>query len=216
MNLNKYHTIIFDCDGVILNSNFQKIEAYRNTALTYGASKSQAEELVEHHIKLTGISRYIKFEYFLKEIMGEEVTDSSMSKLIKNLNTEVVNLLKDCEVTSGIEKLKAKTKISTWMVASGGDEEELRFLFKEKNIASYFEGGIYGSPSSKYEIVEERLKDKNFLPALFIGDSLYDIQTAQKYNLDFIFVYGWTDLDDWKRICDKNRLTYIEKIEDLI
>ena len=118
--------------------------------------------------------------------------------------------------TSGIEKLKAKTKISTWMIVSGGDEEELRFLFKEKNIASYFEGGIYGSPSSKYEIVEERLKDKNFLPALFIGDSLYDIQTAQKYNLDFIFVYGWTDLDDWKRICDKNRLTYIEKIEDLI
>ena len=216
MNLNKYHTIIFDCDGVILNSNFQKIEAYRNTALTYGASKSQAEELVEHHIKLTGISRYIKFEYFLKEIMGEEVTDSSMSKLVKNLNTEVINLLKDCEVTSGIEKLKAKTKISIWMVASGGDEEELRFLFKEKNIASYFEGGIYGSPSSKYEIVEERLKDKNFLPALFLGDSLYDIQTAQKYNLDFIFVYGWTDLDDWKRICDKNRLTYIEKIEDLI
>ena len=124
MNLNKYHTIIFDCDGVILNSNFQKIEAYRNTALTYGASKSQAEELVEHHIKFTGISRYIKFEYFLKEIMGEEVTDSSMSKLDKNLNTEVINLLKDCEVTSGIEKLKAKTKISIWMVASGGDEEE--------------------------------------------------------------------------------------------
>ena len=94
--------------------------------------------------------------------------------------------------------------------------KKLSQLFKEKNIASYFEGGIYGSPSSKYEIVEERLKDKNFLPALFLGDSLYDIQTAQKYNLDFIFVYGWTDLDDWKRICDKNQLTYIEKIEDLI
>ena len=25
MDLDKYHTIIFDCDGVILNSNFQKI-----------------------------------------------------------------------------------------------------------------------------------------------------------------------------------------------
>jgi phosphoglycolate phosphatase-like HAD superfamily hydrolase len=215
MNLSKYKTIIFDCDGVILNSNFQKIEAYRNAAINYGASKIQAEELVAHHVKLTGISRYIKFKYFLKEIMHEEVTDSSMKTLVDNLNEEVINLLKDCEVASGIERLKIQTQKSTWMVASGGDQEELRFLFKEKKITSYFEGGIFGSPSSKHEIVESKLKQENFLPVLFLGDSLYDIQTAQKYSLDFIFVYGWTDLRGWKNICEENKLTYIEKIQDL-
>jgi len=216
IDLKKYNTIIFDCDGVILNSNFQKIEAYRNTAIKYGASKIQAEELVSYHVSLTGISRIVKFKYFLKEIMGEDITDSSMKKLVDNLNFEVINLLKDCEVASGIEKLKSKTKKSTWMVASGGDQEELRFLFKSKDIDSFFEGGIYGSPSSKHQIVEEKLKDKNFLPTLFLGDSLYDIQTAQKYNLDFIFVYGWTDLHDWKKICNQNSLIYIEKIQDLL
>ena len=216
IDLKKYNTIIFDCDGVILNSNFQKIEAYRNTAISYGASKIQAEDLVSYHVSLTGISRNIKFKYFLKEIMGEHVIDSSMKKLVDTLNIEVITLLKNCEVASGIEKLKSHTKKSTWMVASGGDQEELRFLFKKKNIASFFEGGIYGSPSSKYQIVEEKLKDKIFLPTLFLGDSLYDIQTAQKYNLDFIFVYGWTDLKDWKKICNENSLIYIEKIQDLI
>ena len=215
MNLNKYQTIIFDCDGVILNSNFQKIEAYRNTALTYGASKVQAEDLVNHHVKLTGISRYVKFKYFLKEIMGEDVKDSSMEILVNSLNKEVINLLKDCEVAEGLEKLKSQTQKSTWMVASGGDQEELRFLFKEKKITSYFDGGIYGSPSSKHQIIEKKLKNKHFLPALFLGDSLYDIQTAQKFHLDFIFVYGWTDLKDWKKICDENNLIYVEKIQDL-
>ena len=34
IELEKYETIIFDCDGVILNSNFQKIEAYRNAAIS--------------------------------------------------------------------------------------------------------------------------------------------------------------------------------------
>ena len=63
---------------------------------------------------------------------------------------------------------------------------------------------------------KEKLKDKNFLPTLFLGDSLYDIQTAQKYNLDFIFVYGWTDLKDWKKICNENGLPYVEKIQDLL
>ncbi len=216
IDLKKYNTIIFDCDGVILNSNFQKIEAYRNTAISYGASKIQAEDLVSYHVSLTGISRNVKFKYFLKEIMGEHVTDSSMKKLVDNLNIEVITLLKNCEVASGIEKLKSHTKKSTWMVASGGDQEELRFLFKEKGIASFFEGGIYGSPSSKHQIVEEKMKDKNFLPTLFLGDSLYDIQTAQKYKLDFIFIYGWTDLKDWKKICNENGLPYVEKIQDLL
>jgi phosphoglycolate phosphatase-like HAD superfamily hydrolase len=147
--------------------------------------------------------------------MHEEVTDSSMKTLVDNLNEEVINLLKDCEVASGIERLKIQTQKSTWMVASGGDQEELRFLFKEKKITSYFEGGIFGSPSSKHEIVESKLKQENFLPVLFLGDSLYDIQTAQKYSLDFIFVYGWTDLRGWKNICEENKLTYIEKIQDL-
>mgnify|MGYP006092711849 FL=1 len=216
IDLKKYNTIIFDCDGVILNSNFQKIEAYRNTAISYGASKIQAEDLVSYHVSLTGISRNVKFKYFLKEIMGEHVTDSSMKKLVDNLNIEVITLLKNCEVASGIEKLKSHTKKSTWMVASGGDQEELRFLFKEKGIASFFEGGIYGSPSSKHQIVEEKMKDKNFLPTLFLGDSLYDIQTAQKYKLDFIFIYGWTDLKNWKKICNENGLPYVEKIQDLL
>ena len=216
IDLKKYNTIIFDCDGVILNSNFQKIEAYRNTAISYGASKIQAEDLVSYHVSLTGISRNIKFKYFLKEIMGEHVIDSSMKKLVDTLNIEVITLLKNCEVASGIEKLKSHTKKSTWMVASGGDQEELRFLFKDKGIASFFEGGIYGSPSSKHQIVEEKMKDKNFLPTLFLGDSLYDIQTAQKYKLDFIFIYGWTDLKDWKKICNENGLPYVEKIQDLL
>jgi len=216
IDLKKYNTIIFDCDGVILNSNFQKIEAYRNTAISYGASKIQAEDLVSYHVSLTGISRNVKFKYFLKEIMGEHVTDSSMKKLVDNLNIEVITLLKNCEVASGIEKLKSHTKKSTWMVASGGDQEELRFLFKDKGIDSFFEGGIYGSPSSKHQIVEEKMKDKNFLPTLFLGDSLYDIQTAQKYKLDFIFIYGWTDLKNWKKICNENGLPYVEKIQDLL
>ena len=201
-DLAKYNTIIFDCDGVILNSNFKKIEAYRNAALEYGASSVQAEELVNHHIELTG--------------MSEKITDEAMKKLVNYLNEQVLELLKDCEVTSGLRELKNKTKDTSWMVASGGDQKELRYLFKKNKIDFFFSEGIYGSPSSKHEIIEKKIKNKNFYPALFLGDSLYDIQTAKKYNLDFIFVYGWTDLKEWKKVCEDYNLDYIEKVKDLI
>ena len=216
IDLTKYNTIIFDCDGVILNSNFKKIEAYRNAALAYGASAKQAEALVKHHVELTGISRNIKFKYFLKEIMCEEVTEQSMNKLINSLNDQVIHLLKDCEVTSGLTELKNKTNNISWMVASGGDQDEIRYLFKKNKINLFFSEGIYGSPSSKHEIIEKKLKNHNFLPALFLGDSLYDIQTAKKYDLDFVFIHGWTDLEGWEKVCDDYGLDYIEKVKDLI
>ncbi len=216
VDLSKYQTIIFDCDGVILNSNFQKIEAYRNTALAYGANQHQADLLVDHHVKLTGISRYVKFQYFLKEIMLEEVTDIAMDQLVNRLNEEVIQLLSECEIASGIENLKLKTSSASWMVASGGDQDELRFLFHKNKIQSFFDGGIYGSPNSKHEIIEKKLKNKKFLPALFLGDSMYDIEVAEKYDLDFIFVYGWTDLKNWEQVCKKFNLIFIEKIGDLV
>ena len=43
------------------NSNFQKIEAYRNAAISFGANEQQAQALVDNHVALTGISRHIKF-----------------------------------------------------------------------------------------------------------------------------------------------------------
>ena len=215
-NLNQYSTLIFDCDGVILNSNFQKIEAYRNAAIKFGANTYEAEALVKHHIELTGISRNIKFYYFLETIMGLKPTEEDMSFLFENLNNEVISLLKNCEVTLGLEKLKNQTQGIPWMIASGGDQEELRFLFSDKKINHLFDRGIFGSPKSKHQIIESHMPNKNFLPALFLGDSFYDIETAMKYNLDFIFVSDWTDLENWESICKAYNVESIKTVGDLV
>ncbi|MDG2252790.1 MAG: HAD-IA family hydrolase [Methylophilaceae bacterium] len=215
-NINQYSTLIFDCDGVILNSNFQKIEAYRNAALKFGADTDQADALVKYHIELTGISRNIKFDYFLQTIMRRKVTEKDMNFLVQSLNTEVIYLLKNCEVTLGLEALKKQTQGTTWMIASGGDQEELRFLFSDKKIDHLFDGGIFGSPKSKHDIIENCILNNSFLPALFLGDSLYDIETAKKYNLDFIFISDWTDLEDWELICKQYNVESIRTVSDLI
>ena len=119
-SLNQYATLIFDCDGVILNSNFQKIEAYRNTAIKFGADQNQAAALVKHHVELTGISRYIKFQFFLETIMNRKVTKVDMDFLIESLNNEVIQLLKNCEIASGLKELREKTQGASWIIASGG------------------------------------------------------------------------------------------------
>ena len=136
--ISQYKTILFDCDGVVLSSNFLKIEAYRLTALEFGASEEDAMKLVNHHIEYTGISRNIKFTYFLEKILNKPVDDISMNHLLNQLNYEVERLLENCEIAQGLEALRERTKDSNWMIVSGGDQEEIIRLFTRKNLLKYF------------------------------------------------------------------------------
>ena len=60
MQFNDIKSIVFDCDGVVLNSNKLKTQAFYNAALPYGEKAAIA--LVSYHIKNGGISRNHKFE----------------------------------------------------------------------------------------------------------------------------------------------------------
>lgn len=67
MKIADYRTLVFDCDGVILNSNGIKTEAFHTVAMPYG--ESAAAELVSYHVLNGSISRFGKFEYLLSNIV---------------------------------------------------------------------------------------------------------------------------------------------------
>ena len=65
--MNKYKSIIFDCDGVILNSNKIKTKSFREILREFDARAVQ--EFIDYHKNNGGISRYIKLDYFLTNIL---------------------------------------------------------------------------------------------------------------------------------------------------
>src|SRR5690606_28142226 len=68
-------TLVFDCDGVVLDSNRVKTEAFYQVALPYGEAAAQA--FVAYHTANGGISRYKKFAHFLHEIVPQLAEHSS-------------------------------------------------------------------------------------------------------------------------------------------
>lgn len=78
--------IIFDFDGVILDSVPTKTEAYRKLFKEFPFDKVQ--QLVEYHMQNGGISRYIKVKYFFEEILSQSISEdeikNSLSKTITN------------------------------------------------------------------------------------------------------------------------------------
>lgn len=203
----EYATVVFDCDGVILNSNQLKIQAYFDTAIRFGANKAQAQALVDHHISLGGISRYPKFQYFLKEILNQPVTEEATQRLLDTFGTEVERLLANCEIASGLQSLREANPHQRWMVLSGGDQTELRKIFELRGLTHLFNAGIFGSPDNKDVVLARELANGNITqPALFLGDSRYDHQASTRAGLDFVFLSAWTDVEDWQGYCRQHQI----------
>ncbi|MFA3790789.1 HAD family hydrolase [Aliiglaciecola sp. SL4] len=211
--LSEYKTIIFDCDGVILNSNKVKTQAFYLAALPYG--EEAANKLVEYHVARGGISRYKKFEWFIESFESED-KPIRQQELLDNYAKFVLDGLMKCEIVNGLAALRQKTSKARWLVASGGDQKELRDVFSSRGLFELFDGGIFGSPDSKDTILEREISNGNILqPALFLGDSKYDHVASKQANLDFVFVNYWTEFKGWEQYCDKNAIIVRPSLESL-
>ena len=217
VDLTKYKTIVFDCDGVILDSNVVKTEAYFRTAKNLGASDAEAQQLVDYHVKLGGISRYHKFDWYVREVLKQPVSDKVIQVLLDEFSRELEEGLMHCTITDGLQALREATKDAKWMILSGGDQQEIRDLFAKRDLAKHFDGGLFGSPDNKDTVLaREKANGHLQMPALFIGDSKYDHESSTNAGLDFIFVSDWTEVPDWQAYCAENKIKVLSSISQLL
>lgn len=213
--MNKYKTFIFDCDGVVLNSNKIKTEAFYKTVLPYG--EEYAQKFKEHHIANGGISRYKKFEYFLANMVPCEKEGLGLNELLKIYAAIIEQDLLNCEIAPKLKELRDLTINSRWVMISGGDQMELQEIMHKRNISSFFDGGIFGSPNSKEVILKREMEKENIqLPALFLGDTKYDYESAKNADLDFIFLSGWSEFKELREYANKNKIKVFESIAEFL
>ena len=213
MNLNDYDTLVFDCDGVILNSNRIKTDAFRHAALPYG--EDAAERLVTYHLANGGVSRHHKISYFLDELVPDGA-GPSRDELLEAYAHHTRSGLLTCEVAPALAHLREKS-VAKWAIVSGGAQDELRSVFTTRGLADFFDAGIYGSPDPKELILQRELAVGTICrPALFLGDSRYDHVAASGAGFDFIFISGWTEFSDWREYCAENRIPHVPSLSDLV
>ncbi len=209
--------MVFDCDGVVLNSNVVKTEAYFRTAKNLGATDDQAQALVDYHVKLGGISRYHKFDWYVREVLKKPVTDAAIKALLDGFSQELTMGLMQCNLAKGIFDLREATPNAKWSILSGGDQQEIRALFAKRKIAHLFDGGLFGSPDNKDEVLAREKSNGNLqFPALFLGDAKYDFEAASRAGLDFIFLSDWTEVPYWQAYCAQHKITVLDNISQLL
>lgn len=206
MDTTHYATHFFDCDGVLLDSNQIKTEAFRAIGNRFGAE--QAESLVNYHVKNGGISRYAKVDYLLDMVDADASTrEKQRAELLDHYAAFVQAGLAECAVAPGLQQLRKQWANSTWLVVSGSDQAELREVLALRGIADLFDGGIYGSPTPKETLVHDALHKRGCSkPAVLWGDSAYDHRCAEAHSLDFGYVAAWSEWEPGPEL--ERRFTY--------
>jgi len=214
-NLDNYKTYVFDCDGVLIDSNRVKTDAFYQVAIEYG--KDVAEEFSTYHKDNGGISRQEKFKYLFCEILNyPELPQEAYDKALDEYARYVINGLTHCDVLPGVrEFIEHLPEDSKKYVVSGGAEEEVRWVLKLKGLATFFDG-IYGNPIDKMNLVLNlKLDDKDY-PGIFFGDARYDYVVASKFELDFVFLSGVTEFSGWEKYIYERDLVTSKNFSDLI
>ncbi|NJM23241.1 MAG: hypothetical protein HC907_33605 [Richelia sp. SM1_7_0] len=67
--------IIFDCDGVIFDSNALKTAAFREVLAAY--PQEVVDKFIVYHQKTGGISRYVKLRAFFTEFLQTSVDEEN-------------------------------------------------------------------------------------------------------------------------------------------
>lgn len=193
IDFGNYEVFIFDCDGVILDSNELKSEAFAY-ALS-GEDKSDVEKLIKYHKDNGGISRYKKFEYFYSEICPSSQKDLKVNKALEAFAQKVSKEMLRVDLIPGVlDFLKKMTSLNKKIfINSGSDETELNEIFESRNLAVYFDR-ILGSPCNKLQNIE-RISEfhKQEDRAIFFGDSISDFKASQKFGMEFVFISGYSE-----------------------
>lgn len=192
--ISDYDIYIFDCDGVILDSNQLKIDAMETALSTHFTRKSEIDNCIHYFTQNFGKSRFHHIDVFLLKYLT--VVDEDLQHYRQSLLSSYASMCKklysNADITPGfldfINGLQGKK-----FIASGSEQEELRIVFKQRQLDILFDG-IYGSPTSKSENIKNILQSspsstsdsqgKNH--AIMFGDAVSDLQASITNNIEFI------------------------------
>ena len=181
-------SIIFDCDGVILQSNRLKSNAFGEVLMQY--DPKVVKKFVAWHKETGGVSRFEKFAYFFREQLGLCDWEAKTDAACVDFGKIVFKSLCQCPFVPGFERFLAWLQQQNVPLAvnTGGAENEICEVFRIRGLLDNFQI-VLGSPTTKFDNML-KLQEIGLLSAktIYFGDSKLDLELARDFNLQFVYV----------------------------
>ncbi|HET7061246.1 MAG TPA: HAD family hydrolase [Nitrosospira sp.] len=182
-----WEAIIFDFDGVVVESGDIKTQAFVNLYREYG--NEVMAEVAEYHCLNGGMSRYHKFRYFQQHLLKKPPLTAEEENILDRRFSELVveAVIASEGVPGAAELIRRESARIPLFIASGTPETELNVIVKRRGLAHFF-AAVRGSPAPKQTLIADILAAHELPPerVLMIGDALVDYKSAQLNKVSFL------------------------------
>lgn len=181
-----FEAIVFDFDGVLVESADVKTRAFAALYATYGPEIER--QVIEYHLMNAGISRYRKFQHYQEALLGIPYTDADGERLSEQFSRQVVDVIVGAPYVAGAhEVLQHFFGRLPMFVASGTPDGELHEIVERRGMSKYFVS-VHGTPETKAEILARLIRNHGFSAShvLMVGDAIADLEGAKTAGAAFL------------------------------
>lgn len=182
-DLTLYQTIIFDFDGVILDSETYKIQTFKSL---FSSFPDYIDKIDEYNKANRGISRYDKFRYIYQNILQLPYTEEVEKKLGDEYSEKLSDNLSQIPLINGVKEFLSLQKVPLY-IASSSKKAEMDIAMQPHDIQKYFKR-VYDQTTTKLDAIRDVLRRSSLKndQVLFIGDAIADYEAGHEAMVDFL------------------------------
>jgi len=178
--------VIFDFDGVIVESVDVKTNAFAELYRPYG--EVVVQQVIDHHQANGGVSRFDKIKIYHGDFLGIAIAQDEIVELAEQFSQLVLEKVIQAPFVPGAQEfIKRNYQKYKLFISSATPQMEVKEICQCRNLINYF-CEIFGSPEGKASHIDKILTKYVFKSheVVFVGDALSDLQAAEIHGLDFI------------------------------
>ncbi len=195
--------IVFDFDGVLVDSEDFKRQSLKDNFLEFG--EEFAQQMFDYQ-RETGDNRYGVSDYAAYKLGKDRAwADQYAEKYTKTVRDKIISMPCMDTCTSTLVKLVKKYPL---YISSATPQDELEHILVRKTMRHMFKGA-YGSPEVKLDHFSTIMAKESVSPEeiLFIGDTESDSTIADAFGVQFLAI-------NYRG--DKSKVREIDKLWDIV
>ncbi len=180
-----YSVVILDFDGVIIESNDAKTQAFEEI---FSRFPDHREEMMRFHFENVSASRFVKFNR-LREVLGRAEDDALLDELARDFSSSTRAQIAHVRFVPGAKEFLAEfSRRVPLYLASVTPQADLDEILESRQLTSFFRKAYGCPPWTKPAAIADSMLREHAGPAsvVLIGDSPGDREAAHECGTDFI------------------------------
>ena len=184
--MTKIRTIVLDFDGVLVESEEAKLNAFEDLFTLYPAYQSA---MMVFHLTNYSLPRMAKFEHCVYNLMERPGDFKAVKTMAQQFSEMVMHRVISCpDVRGAREFLHEFFGQVPLYISSVTPDSELKSIIRARGIESFFVEVFGDPPWKKSDAIQTIIKRERLSVSeiIFVGDSAADYRTAVEAGVEFV------------------------------